>query len=93
LAFNGRFPMRVKQICNLFDLMDFFVRAKKPLSVREMVEEFSWPRSSVFNMVSTLVERGYLDQPVARGGYYPTSKWMELAREPSRCRNLSTSCW
>lgn len=72
--------MRVKQIANLFSLMDFFVRARKPLSVRDIVDEFSWPRSSVFNMVSTLVGEGYLYQPVARGGYCPTTRWMDLAR-------------
>ncbi len=73
--------MRVKQISNLFELMAFFVRAKKPLSVKEVVDEFSWPRSSVFNIVSTMVEEGYLYQPVPRGGYYPSSKWMELAKD------------
>ena len=83
--------MQVKQITNLFALMDFFVRAKKPLSVREIVDEFSWPRSSVFNMVSTLVELGYLYQPVARGGYYPTSKWMSLARDISESQPLPES--
>lgn len=72
--------MQVKQIANLFELMDFFVRAKRPLSARDIVEEFSWPRSSVFNMISTMVDCGYLYQPVARGGYYPTNRWMDLAR-------------
>lgn len=83
--------MLVKQIANTFELMDFFVRAKKPLSVREIVDEFSWPRSSVFNIVSTLVELGYLYQPVSRGGYYPTSRWMELAREVSEGQPLPES--
>ncbi len=83
--------MHVKQISNLFDLMEFFVRAKKPLSVREIVEEFSWPRSSAFNIVSTMVERGYLYQPVARGGYYPTTKWAELARDLSESQPLPES--
>ena len=72
--------MQVKQIANLFKLMEFFVRAKQPLSVREIVDEFGWPRSSVFNIVSTLVDQGYLYQPGARGGYYPTARWMDLAR-------------
>ncbi len=83
--------MLVKQISNLFSLMDFFVRAKRPLSVGEMVAEFSWPRSSVFNMISTLVEHGYLYQPVARGGYYPTSKWMDMARDLSESQPLPES--
>lgn len=71
--------MLVRQIANLFELMDFFARTKTPLSVADIVAEFSWPRSSAFNIVSTLVEYGYLYQPVRRGGYYPTSKWMEFA--------------
>ena len=83
--------MLVKQISNLFALMDFFVRAKRPLSVGEIVAEFSWPRSSVFNTISTLVEHGYLYQPVPRGGYYPTSKWMDLARELSESQPLPES--
>ena len=83
--------MLVKQISNLFDLMDFFVRAKKPLSVREIVEEFSWPRSSAFNIVSTMVAHGYLYQPVPRGGYYPTAKWMELAQDFSASQLLPES--
>jgi DNA-binding IclR family transcriptional regulator len=81
----------VKQISNLFSLMDLFVRAGRPLSVREIVDEFSWPRSSVFNIVATLMELGYLYQPVPRGGYYPTSKWMDLARELGEAQPLPES--
>lgn len=83
--------MHVKQIANLFSLMDFFVRARKPLSVKEMVAEFGWPRSSVFNTISTLVDLGFLYQPVARGGYYPTTKWMDLARQLSESQPLPES--
>jgi len=83
--------MRVKQISNLFQLMELFIRAREPLSVRDIVDEFSWPRSSVFNMISTLVEEGYLYQPVPRGGYCPTSRWMDLARGLSDSRPLPES--
>ncbi|GAB3102212.1 IclR family transcriptional regulator [Aestuariicella hydrocarbonica] len=83
--------MNVKQITNLFSLMEFFVRAQRPLAVKDMVAEFGWPRSSVFNTVSTLVDLGYLYQPVARGGYYPTTKWMELARQLSEAQPLPES--
>jgi IclR family transcriptional regulator, acetate operon repressor len=83
--------MLVKPIANLFSLMDFFVRAKRPLSVRDIVAEFSWPRSSVFNLVSTMVEYGYLHQPVPRGGYYPTTRWTELARDLSESQPLPES--
>ena len=83
--------MRVKQISNLFQLMDYFVRVGRPVSVRDIVDEFGWPRSSVFNMVSTLVDEGYLYQPVSRGGYYPTSRWMELARAVTDAQPLPES--
>ncbi len=73
--------MRVKQIENLFELMDYFVRVREPASVRDIVEALGWPRSSAFNLVTTLVELGYLYQPVRRGGYYPTSRWLSLARD------------
>lgn len=83
--------MQVKQISNLFELLTLFIKAKRPLSVREIVDELAWPRSSTFNMVSTLVEHGYLSQPVARGGYYPTSRWMDLARQLSEAQPLPES--
>lgn len=83
--------MLVKQISNLFALMELFVRERKPLSVREIVEAMGWPRSSAFNIVETMMEHGYLYQPVPRGGYYPTTKWMELARELSESQPLPES--
>ena len=83
--------MQVKQLTNLFDLLDLFIQEKRPLSVREMVDELEWPRSSAFNMVSTLVESGYLYQPVSRGGYYPTTKWLEVARELTESQPLPES--
>lgn len=83
--------MQVKQIVNLFELLELFIKAKQPLSVREMVDELGWPRSSTFNLVSTLVELGYLYQPVSRGGYYPTSRWMDVARQLSEAQPLPES--
>lgn len=83
--------MQVKQISNLFQLMEYFVEAGTPLAVRDIVEHFGWPRSSVFNMVSTMMDHGYLFQPVPRGGYYPTNKWMELARDLSEAQPLPES--
>jgi len=72
--------MRVKQISNLFALMELFARRQRPLSVADIVTALNWPRSSVFNVVQTLVDEGYLYQPSPRGGYSPTARWMDLAR-------------
>lgn len=88
---KGLAGMLVKQISNLFELIELFARVGKPLAVREIVEEFGWPRSSVFNIVATMVEHGYLYQPVPRGGYYPTTRWMELARELADSQPLPES--
>ncbi len=87
----GSPTMHVRQIGNLFELLELFIKARKPLSVREIVDALGWPRSSAFNLVSTLVELGYLYQPVSRGGYYPTGRWMELARELSEAQPLPES--
>jgi DNA-binding IclR family transcriptional regulator len=59
--------------------------------VRDIVGTFGWPRSSVFNMVTTMVDHGYLYQPIPRGGYYPTTKWMDIAREVSSSQPLPES--
>lgn len=72
--------MQVKQISNLFTLMELFAHRQRPLSVADIVSALNWPRSSVFNIVSTLVDEGYLYQPTPRGGYSPTTRWMELAK-------------
>lgn len=72
--------MSVKQISNLFTLMELFAARQQPLSVADIVSTLKWPRSSAFNIVSTLVEEGYLYQPTTRGGYCPTSRWSDLAK-------------
>lgn len=83
--------MQVKQLVKLFELLNLYLRVKKPLSVREIVEELGWPRSSAFNMISTLVDCGYLYQSVSRGGYYPTTKWLDVARELTEAQPLPES--
>lgn len=72
--------MAVKQISNLFTLMELFAHRQQPLTVAEIVSALNWPRSSAFNIVSTLVDEGYLYQPTARGGYCPTTRWSDLAK-------------
>lgn len=83
--------MRVKQISNLFVLMELFARRQRPLSVADIVTALNWPRSSVFNVVQTLVDEGYLYQPIPRGGYSPTARWMELARSLVESQPLPAS--
>ncbi|QDG74888.1 IclR family transcriptional regulator [Labrenzia sp. PHM005] len=66
--------MAVKQIQNALDLIEYFARLKKPASLAEIQHHFGWPRSSAYNILNTLVERGYMYEPARRGGYYPTPR-------------------
>jgi IclR family transcriptional regulator, acetate operon repressor len=71
----------VKQILNALDLIEFFARTKKPASLADIQQQFGWPRSSTYNILSTLVERGYMYEPARRGGgYYPTPRWQHIAQ-------------
>lgn len=71
--------MAVKQILNALDLIEYFARTKKPASLAEIQQHFGWPRSSAYNILNTLVERGYMYEPARRGGYYPTPRLARVA--------------
>ena len=73
--------MLVKQILNFLDLIDFFAEGKQSASLAEISAHFGWPRSSTFNILSTLIDRGFLYEPRARGAFYPTPRLLVLARE------------
>lgn len=73
--------MLVKQAANVLDLLEFFANRLEPASLSEIAQHFGWPRSSTFNLVSTLVERSFLYEPKPRGGYYPTPRWLSLAHD------------
>jgi IclR family acetate operon transcriptional repressor len=83
--------MIVKQAANVLDILEFFARIKRPVTLTEIAQEFGWPRSSTFNMVGTLVERGFLYEPKPRTGYYPTPRWLTLSRQISEAEPLPPS--
>lgn len=71
--------MIVRQVANALEVIEYFARRKEPLTLAELVDEFQWPRSSTFNLITTFVERGYMYEPGPRGKYYPTPKWLAVA--------------
>jgi DNA-binding IclR family transcriptional regulator len=83
--------MIVKQAANVLDILEFFARTKRPATLSEIAQEFGWPRSSTFNMVGTLVERGFLYEPRPRAGYYPTPRWLALSRDIAEAEPLPLS--
>lgn len=72
--------MAVRQVQNALALIEFFADRASPASLTEIQDHFGWPRSSTYNILSTLVERGYMYEPARRGGYYPTRRWLDIAR-------------
>lgn len=80
--------MIVKQAANVLDLLEMFAKRKRPATLTEVSDEMAWPRSSTFNLLGTLVERGFLYEPKARGGYYPTPRWLSLAQDISEAEPL-----
>ena len=75
--------MLVRQVENVLDLLEFFAERGKPTSLAEVSQHFGWPRSSAYNLLSTLNARGYLYEPSWRGKYYPTPRWLAISQQIS----------
>ncbi|MEO5843583.1 MAG: IclR family transcriptional regulator [Caldimonas sp.] len=80
--------MNVKQAANVLDLIEFFAEHKRPAALAEIARHFDWPRSSTFNLLGTLASRGYLYEPRARGGYYPSPLWLSLLQRIDRAEPI-----
>lgn len=72
--------MIVRQAENVLQLLEHFAKVKQPLSLADIAEAMEWPRSSTFNLLTTLEHHGFLYQPRPRKGYYPTPRWMSLLK-------------
>lgn len=75
--------MFVKQAANTLELLEYFARRQTPARLAEIADDLGWPRSSTFNIISTLADKGFLYEPQSRSGYYPTPRWLALAQEVS----------
>ena len=80
--------MIVRQAANVLEILEYFARTKRPATLAELASHFGWPRSSTFNLVTTLSEKGYLYEPRPRAGYYPTPRWLAIARQVSEVEPL-----
>jgi DNA-binding IclR family transcriptional regulator len=70
------------------DIFEYFALTKKPATLADVADHFGWPRSSTFNLLTTLAEKGYLYEPRPRTGYYPTPRWLALAKTISEVEPL-----
>jgi IclR family transcriptional regulator, acetate operon repressor len=80
--------MLVRQAANALQILEYFAERLKPASAAELADDLDWPRSSTFKLIGTLASKGYLYEPQARGGYYPSPRWLELAEKVSRADPL-----
>lgn len=80
--------MTVRQAANALQILEYFAQRLRPASATEVAEDLDWPRSSTFKLIGTLAAMGYLYEPQARGAYYPSPRWLELAEKVSRADPL-----
>lgn len=73
--------MQVRQAANVLNLLEFFARRGEPATLTEIADGLGWPRSSTFNIVGTLVDKGFFYEPRLRGGYYPSPRWLSVSEE------------
>ena len=73
--------MRVRQIDNMLDLLELFARQKTPLTLTALSRALAMPKSSMFNLLETLLARGVIYETHPRGGYYPTRRLYDLAQQ------------
>lgn len=73
--------MMVRQAANALQVLEYFAERRRPATAAEIADDLGWPRSSTFKLVGTLAGLGYLYEPQARGGHYPSPRWLELAEQ------------
>jgi len=62
------------------DFLELFAAEKRPLPASEIARLLAIPASSCHDVLQALVERGYLYELTARGGYYPTLRLFDIAK-------------
>lgn len=80
----------VKQAAQVVELLEFFASHGRPATLAEVSRMLNWPRSSTYNLLTTLARLGYLYEPTPKGGYFPSTRWasmvekIRLAEPPSQ---------
>ncbi len=80
--------MIVRQAAHVLELLEYFARRGRPATLSEVAQDLGWPRSSTHNLLGTLAERGYLYEPRARDGYYPSPRLLVLAQAIAQAEPL-----
>jgi DNA-binding IclR family transcriptional regulator len=62
-------------------MFEAFAECGQPMSLSQLARLLEIPTSTCFGLLRTLLASGYLYEIGDRKTYYPTSKWLEKARE------------
>src|SRR3546814_13755913 len=83
--------MKVSQAENVLALFELFAKERSPRTLTALAAKLDMPKSSTFNLIHTLLVRGYLYETRKRGGYYPTPRLLDLAHR-SEDRRVGKEC-
>lgn len=64
----------VKSARRVFEILESFDRARRPLSLKEILDELGYPTSSGSALLKSLVNLGYLDYDRQKRTYFPTMR-------------------
>src|SRR3546814_12247546 len=87
--------MKAGQVHNVLALFELFAREKAPRTLTALAQQLDMPKSSAFNLIQTLLDRGFIYETRKRGGYYPPRRLLELASriaERPEARRVGKEC-
>ena len=70
----------IKSARRVFEIMEFFDRARRPLGLKAICDELRYPVSSGAAMLKSLVTLGYLEYDRKTQTYLPTMRIAVLGR-------------
>jgi DNA-binding IclR family transcriptional regulator len=68
----------VKSATRVFEILEFFREAQRPLRLSDIAERFNYPPSSVSGLLKTMTARGYLNFDLSKRSYFPTARLLQL---------------
>ncbi len=69
-----------KIVDRTLDFLELFARERRPLSLTDLTRLLEIPTSSCHDVIRALEARGYVYEIAPRAGFYPTRRWLDLAK-------------
>jgi DNA-binding IclR family transcriptional regulator len=82
--------MKVQSVERVFDIIEYVAGQRGGISLSEIASNLELPVSTVHRLLGSLVERGYVEQPVSSGKYKIGIRFIELSSQYLRGLELRT---